>query len=342
MLAIIGLDVRLEAALIAAVVSVLTTFVAIPLKFWTDRKLLDRKLASDASQQDRELMSREALEVKKLDLAHQHQQRQELQALKSKFRGRLVEAADLFHFRMLNLYRNVGEGWLNVRDDYGTYSYYFHSSVLRFLILLSLALRFEREAVFIEEEYARENEVQFFWFCKAMRWATTDVHNLFRDVDDYDMSYAADHFFTDQLRDICALIANGDEPEMGLSHFVSAAGEPELQPAMQFFDGLRPDEDRHRWDRVVALHLVVIGFLNNFGYGPQGSDEARLAEVVARFNNPRVPGNLAAMLGKLGLTDRVHPLVTALEQADQRSRTSSSRSVSPDSPTASTSPTPRA
>jgi hypothetical protein len=333
-LAIIGLDVKLETALIAAVVSVITTFVAIPIKFWADRKLQDRKLTSDAVQQERELMSREALEVKKLDLAHQHEQRQELQALKSKFRGRLVEAADLFHVRMLNLYRNVDEGWLNMHNDYGAYSYYFHSSVLRFLSLLSLAMRFEREAVFIEADYAREHEVQFLWFCKGMRWASTDVHHLFRGVDEYDMNMAADHFFTDQLRDICALIANGDEPEMGLTELVGVAAAPELVPAMQFFDGLRPDEDRHRWDRLIALHLIVMAFLNNFGYGPQGSDEARLAKTVAHFNHARLPGNLSAMLGELGLTDRAGPLVAALAGADQRSRISSSS----DSPT----PAPRA
>jgi hypothetical protein len=35
---------------------------------------------------------------------------------------------------------------------------------------------------------------------------------------------------------------------------------------LRFFDGLRADEPRLRWDRLVALHLLVIAFRSAIGY----------------------------------------------------------------------------
>ena len=68
-----------------------------------------------------------------------------------------------------------------------------------------------------------------------------------------------------------------------------------------FFDGLRADEDRLRWDRLVAHHLLVSGFLNLAGYDMQHSDDEYLAKVVGQFRQPRIAANLVEAIDKLGL-----------------------------------------
>ena len=190
---------------------------------------------------------------------------------------------------------------------------------MRFLVLLSLATRFERQAFFIEEQaaedpedrMARDDAVTFLWYCKGMRWTATDV-TLFDGALDYDVSRATDHFFTDQLREICGVVTNDDETEVGLGEFVDLSTSPELRPAMRFFDGLSRDEDRLRWDRLVALHLIVMSFLNWYGYKRQQSDATRIRTAVNELRHPYVAANLRDWLPKLGLDEHARDVDAAL------------------------------
>jgi hypothetical protein len=42
--------------------------------------------------------------------------------------------------------------------------------------------------------------------------------------------------------------------------------EQALDSVLDFFNNLQAEEDRYRWDRLVALHLVVLAFIDDFGY----------------------------------------------------------------------------
>src|SRR5919107_442608 len=40
-----------------------------------------------------------------------------------------------------------------------------------------------------------------------------------------------------------------------------------LDSSLNFFEGLRADEkDRYRWDRLVALHIILLAFIKDFGH----------------------------------------------------------------------------
>jgi hypothetical protein len=196
-ISLFGLDVKLEAAIISAGVAFLTALITPLVRHQFDRRLQAYQLRTE----------------------HEYAQRRALQRLIGSFHGRLVEAADLFHLRMLNLYLHRGEDWLDVSaDDYGNLErYYFHSSVLRFLTLLSLATRFETSAFFIESEFGSKRDVRFLFFAKAIRWTATDT-DLFARVDPpYNVSEATDHFYTDHLGEMCTLIVEKKDTERACS-----------------------------------------------------------------------------------------------------------------------------
>lgn len=45
------------------------------------------------------------------------------------------------------------------------------------------------------------------------------------------------------------------------------SGDHELEAVLRFFDGLDPDDERRlRWDRVAAFQLVLMAFIETFGY----------------------------------------------------------------------------
>jgi hypothetical protein len=316
-MALIGLDIKLEQALIAVV----GVIVGALLKHVLDRRLLRHRLKVD----------------------HEFHERRELRNLIGRYRARVVEAADLFSFRMRQIYGGEVRLPLAPANGYGRLDYYFHSTVLRFLVLLSLAMRFEREAFFIDNRYSEKGDLTFLWLSKGLRWMAADA-SLFDDLD-YNKTNGKDHFFTDQLRDMCAAIVADDESEIGLSEFVELAdwdsrpqrpvvrrpggdprrsdsrgiprlmldrGENHLKPALEFFDGLERDEGRFRWDRLVAFHLLTMAFLERFGYKAQRPKPHHFALVAKEFENPEVAHNLCELLDKLMVSGKVPVLRTSL------------------------------
>jgi hypothetical protein len=205
---------------------------------------------------------------------YEYEQRKELWNAIAKHRARLVEAAESYHHRMLNIYENAEREWFDVRGDYGTLHYYFHSSVLRFVTLLAHVHHFERSSLVLDRSVAKEDEFAFLAYIKAMRWAATDV-SLFNGLE-YDRSSATDHFFADRLREICFAVYERPDDEVGLAKIVDLAQGPKLNAVFEFFDGLKRAEYRLRWDRLAVLHLIVMAFLNRFGYPMQESSDERL------------------------------------------------------------------
>lgn len=127
----------------------------------------------------------------------------------------------------------------------------------------------------------------------------TDVA-LFDGVQ-YDRSEATDHFFSDDLRKACDSCYANDNviPYDTLEKRI--AEDRGLDHVIAFFDGLVRSEPRYRWDRTVALHLLVVGFINKFGYPEQRSSADQISQILAQFRNPEIPSNLNHWLRRLGL-----------------------------------------
>jgi hypothetical protein len=268
-----SLAISLLSTLIAAIALVLST----PLQYVFTRRALEHKLKSE----------------------YEYEQRKELRTLTGRFHGRLVEAADAWRNRMHNLYDHQAEGRMAVHGDYTEPDYYFGTTVYRFMTLASLARQFEAEAFTLDARIAEKSDLDVLKYVKAFRWIMTDLE-LIRGLE-YEAWEARDHFLNDRYRGLCdAFAVKGVLPS--LAEFESRAGrEPALEPVLCFFDGLRAEEERLRWDRLVAHHVLVMGFLNLAGYDMQHSSEKDLARAVGELRNPQVGANLVVAIDKLGL-----------------------------------------
>ena len=61
------------------------------------------------------------------------------------------------------------------------------------------------------------------------------------------------------------------------------------------------EENRYRWDRLVALHLILLAFVEDFGHSFQSPSNERISQVVKQFDTSEVPRNLLDWLPTLGL-----------------------------------------
>ena len=284
------------AALVAAVTALLTSVLSTPLRYVIDKRALRHRLRTE----------------------YEYEQRKELRGLIGRYHGRMLEAADTWSHRMRNLYIHEADGRFAVDGDYRKPDYYFRTTVHRFLVLLALARRFEAEALFIDARIAERTDLDFLKFARAFRWTMTDLE-LVAGLD-YDAWQGEDHFFTDELRALCDAALVDGEP-LSLAEFERRAGvDAALEPALRFFDGLCSIEQRLRWDRLVVLHLLVMGFLNVVGYEIQRSGDAEFARVAGRLRNDAVGANLAAAIPRfgLGLQPEAQRIVAAVAGAPAR------------------------
>jgi hypothetical protein len=265
------------AALATSLITVVHSLFGAPLKYWLEKRSLRSKLA----------------------IEYEYEQRKRLRELIGTYQGRLLEAAETLNHRLWNLYQNQNKGWLDAKGDYRNNGYYHASFVYRFLNFYALARRFESEAVLIDSRIAEKKDLDFVKFVKALAWAVCDVA-LFDNIE-YDSKYSTDHFFRDRLREVCDSCVV-EERFLGHEELQSVLlGSPEFDIVLRFFDGLKRKEPRLRWDRLVAVHLLLLAFINSFGYDMQESTPQQFTDVTSQANNAQVLRNLSSWLPKLGL-----------------------------------------
>jgi len=276
--AIFGLGPELSAIVIAAVTAFLTTLAAAPARLLVDRRL----------------------QRSQVELEYEHEQRKALRGKIGSYHGRLLEAAADLNHRLLNLNHNWGEGWLNVGREYRVQSpaqYYLRTTAFRFIRLAGLADRFEREAIVLDARIADGTDQAFVRYPIAFRWVMTDVA-LFHPLE-YDISNSREHFFTDQLRQLC-IRAWGTDDELHFDQFEAViVGEADLDELLFFFDGIEPSQ--LRWDRLICLQLLLMAYITTFGYDFQKSEAAFFDQVVAEIDHLEVARALERWIPKLGL-----------------------------------------
>ena len=235
----------------------------------------------------------------RLKAEYEYEQKKRLKELIGRYHGRLLQASANLSARLWNLYQNESQGWLNMGGDYKDAGYYFSSTVYRFLHVFTLLRGFETEAIFLDQRIANKENFVFLHYTAALRWTITDV-GLFRGLE-YDAFYPTDHFFSDALRQCCdSCWIDADFLSMeALAERIQE--DRSLDDILRFFDGLRKDEDRLRWDRVVALHLLLAAFINAFGYETQSTTRGELEQIAVQAQHPEILNNLSAGLPSLGL-----------------------------------------
>lgn len=245
------------------------------------------------------LFNRQEL-LHKLQAEYEQEQKRELRELIGKYHGPLVHAANSLNYRMWNLYRHYDRGWLDVEGDYSADKYYFASFVYRFLGFFTLVRQFEAEAIVLDQRIAEDKDYLFLNFAAAFHWCMTDTA-LFDGLE-YDSFLETDHFFSDTFRSYCSVL----DPDSNFPDFYSFADEHleepgRLRSVLEFFDGLSKGEDRYRWDRLVALHLLLLAFINEFGRASEQTSEEKIKRVTGQAENQEVLDNLVSWLPRHGL-----------------------------------------
>lgn len=232
--------------------------------------------------------------------AYEHEQQREIRALIGRYHGRLLRTTFSLHGRMQNLYRNQDRGWLEIGGDFGRCGYYFESMVYRYLSVFALVRQFELEAIYLDARLARPEDFTFMNYLSALSLCATQVE-LFGELP-YDVSHCTDHFYADSLRSWAeSMCSDGELQSFDAFRQRIPLDSAALSALLAFFDGLRRGEGRLRWDRLVALDLVLMAFINRFGYPTQQSSVEEFKRACNQIEHQDVLTGLVRLLRTAGL-----------------------------------------
>jgi hypothetical protein len=236
------------------------------------------------------------------EIAYRYEQRKKQHEVIGRHNGRLIAAANTLGYRMWNLYTNSPLGWLARGRDGERDGYYFRSMAYRLMNFFALVRSTEKEAIFLDGRIATAKDYLFLNYIEVFNWVMTDTA-LFEGLA-YDHSIQRDHFFADEFRHYCEM-CNPNDGLLTFDNFSTGAYvNPELSPVLTFLDGLHREELRLRWDRLIALHLLLQAFLNDFGYRRQHSSKRAFVDIAAQVQNREVLANLESWLPRHELGKR--------------------------------------
>lgn len=222
----------------------------------------------------------DALASRKAARDYTYERRKELHTLVGTYDGRLLESAADLCVRMSNIIETADPKWLIPRPG-NPPEYFLASTVFRFVALMRLAVAFDREAIYFDPEIASHHDLRCIHYAKAFQWAVTDV-GLFDGLG-YDPNHPTDHFFRDQLRTISTFELPPDKP-LTFDYFErETLSTGSAQEVIDFFSFFDPKTTPLRWDRVMALQLLLVAFADGVGYdgrSKQQSDYDLIAGVM--------------------------------------------------------------
>ena len=270
-----NLDVKIQAALISALVTIFTLIISLFAK-----NFLEKKIHS-----------------KKLKLNYEYEQRSKLKNLLSEHKMDLLRCCESLNHRYHNLMENHKCNWLSVNVEKNKLDdkYYILSYVYRLLALFANINLLEKKMIFLDTTISTKEDLYFIKFLKVFYLPFCNITPLTNGFT-VDKDKKTDHFYINEFNEMSNYLIE-NEIIIGYKRFEEKLKEDniEIMPIIKFLDGISPDEERLRWDRLQLFHLSIIGFTNYFGYDYQKHKTERLKDYYKLAR----PNKLVSNYGKI-------------------------------------------
>lgn len=120
---------------------------------------------------------------------------------------------------------------------------------------------------------------------------------------DYGTKLQHDHFFSDMLRKYADYSIDEGDVQSADQLFSRTNSDENLRGVLLFWDGISAKEDRLRWDRVVCLHLLLICFLDSFGFPRHAARADIVVRAQSSFKHDLVWENFCSIMELYDLSE---------------------------------------
>ena len=238
-------DSRVLAAIIAAIVSLITVY-------WLKPKI-DKNF-----------------HLFQLKENYKHDQAKKIKETIGKYKSQLINSGELLNNRLKNYAKNHEENWLDIKEDYLNSHHYMDTTVHRFISFFAYIELIQENLEFLDTTNSESNDLEMIRYFRIFFDIMTDV-DLFEGTN-YDATFQKDHFFRNLFSQyIRSLIVQNEVLNFDQFEKERANKYLEIIPVYNFFDGISTTEARLRIERIKSFHIILIAFLNYFGYDFQST-----------------------------------------------------------------------
>ena len=235
------LDPKLTAALIVAVTAILT----LVLKWWLSKYFHLFKLKSE----------------------HEYEQRQQIKKILSQNKIRLLDACERLNLRLWNFFNHKHE-----REWHKADKYYLVSFTYWMVVVFSWIRKLEMEMVYVDTTISSKVDMEFIKYIHVFPQVMCDA-GLFAKLS-YDSKHPTDHFFRGKLDSMADSLIAESKVMTSTEFEANDKAQQEIRDMSSFIEKLLPNSELS-WGRVKCLHLLVIAFLNSFGYDFQRTKRSK-------------------------------------------------------------------
>lgn len=246
-------------AVISAVTTVIVFFLTLFTKRYIDTSVLSSKLQTE----------------------HTFEQRKKIKEVLAKHKVQLLTACEDLNHRLWNFASTHEKKWIAVNGSYKTEHYYFHSTIYRLLCVFAWIKKINKEMIFLDTTIASKEDLDFIKFLELFP-------NIFCDLtfivgQNADGDYAVDHFFRTHF-ELFADIVTSNNKVHSYAEFKDSLSTTygQIQELYEYIDGISPNENRMRWDRLHLMHLTLLVFLNCYGYDFQQTNDTKIKQVLTK------------------------------------------------------------
>ena len=174
------------------------------------------------------------------------------------------------------------------------------TTVYRFLSFFAQIQLIESKLIYVDTTISQKKDIRMLKYFRIFHEVMCDVE-LFKGFS-YDKNIAKDHFFTTPFYNLSNCLIH-DDHVINLDEFLAQKKTllSKIATVYLFFDGMTPEEERLRCERMKIFHLVLIAFLNEYGYDYQKTDSSKLRLIKKQMGKYKLLVNFEHIVKKYKL-----------------------------------------
>ncbi|MBS3796524.1 hypothetical protein [Pseudoalteromonas sp. BDTF-M6] len=254
-----SIDGKVLAALISAITTIIVLILSAVGKWFYSKKSLHYKLKTEYTFEQQKSIKEEI----------------------SKTKVPLLQAAETLNYRLWNLVAHADEKWLEIPQEKWKEEkhHYIRSSAYRILLLWHWILKAEVSVSAYDSTLSPKEDLLYLKYIKAIKYCLCD-RLLLKELG-YESAATDNHFYIDDLPEFTSLIIeNGEVIDFHVFDKKVIDGTVQLDKVLAFLSAYRKEWNNFTRNQLSVLHLLIVGFLNEFGHEYQNTDKKKVKELV--------------------------------------------------------------
>lgn len=230
-------------------------------------------------------------------------------------KGRFLSSGELLNNRLKNFAKNYNEPWLICNGNFSNTSHYIDTTIYHFLSFFAHIKLIEKNLIFLDTTISQKVDLRMLKYFRLFHEVMCNV-DLFEGFT-YDKTYQTDHFFTTPFYNLSnSLIVDNTVMDLDVFMLQKSAVFSKISIVYEFFDSISPTEARLRCERLKAFHLILIAFLNEYGYDYQKTDKKQQLSLKANLGDYKLITNLRHLINRFKLNKFCGSLEKVIKRAE--------------------------